>query len=194
MQMIASMNLAESRATLLLEDFPDSGSDYDGDDVTPDNEAPKPERKKGQCMRRVVVDLTLNAFNNAEVYYEERRAALGKRERTEQVHPRLLQCSPVDTYHLTFIPSEALVHALMRQMLPLLFRESSGALLALIMLHLSGTFGTSQGVTKPASERVQDGKAQVTFSCTTATIPTYNSTVTKGCPSTVSTTLFFIRI
>lgn len=121
MQMISSMNLAESRATLLLEDFPDSGSDYDSDDVIPDDAAAggdgsggdaakaseetgpdgsqnenensaqavvaakKKARRKGPCMRRVVVDLTLNAFTNAEAYYEERKAALGKRERTEQV-------------------------------------------------------------------------------------------------------------
>jgi hypothetical protein len=36
-------------------------------------------------MRRVAVDLTLNAFSNAEAYYEERRGALDKRGRTEQV-------------------------------------------------------------------------------------------------------------
>ena len=112
MQMIASMNLAESRATLLLEDFPDSGSDYDGDDVTPDDAAPKLARRKAPCMRRVVVDLTLNAFNNAEAYYEERRAALGKRERTEQVRPRPLQClrSPLALYHLTYAPMHLCVH------------------------------------------------------------------------------------
>lgn len=102
MQMVASMNLAESRATLLLEDFPESESDYDSDDVTQDDAEPsrndpttqqtlKPGKaaqkggKRGANMQRVVVDLTMNAFNNAEAYYEERKAAVDKRARTEQV-------------------------------------------------------------------------------------------------------------
>lgn len=99
MQMIACMNLGESRATLLLEDFPDdsdSGSDSDATSST--DTAPKKGRKKGPCMRRVVVDLSLNAFTNAEAYYEERRAALGKRQRTEQVPSLPLHCTPVATF------------------------------------------------------------------------------------------------
>jgi predicted ribosome quality control (RQC) complex YloA/Tae2 family protein len=115
--MIASLNLEESRATLLLEDFPDSDSD-DGSDSNPQpadssrSDAARPgtsqhgnesessaknegggggkgPRKKGPSLRKVVVDLTANAFTNAEAYYEERKAALEKIKRTEQVRVRL---------------------------------------------------------------------------------------------------------
>jgi hypothetical protein len=126
-QMIASLNLEESRATLLLEDFPDSDSDNDSDgdpqpadSILPDAAPPgtsqhgnesesesstknggaaagagggggggKGPRKKGPSLRKVVVDLTANAFTNAEAYYEERKAALEKIKRTEQVRVRL---------------------------------------------------------------------------------------------------------
>lgn len=94
------LKLEENTATLLLSEFAEA-EDEEMDDVTDsepsdsedeETQAKKPPQHKAEDKRLAVdIDLGLSPWSNARQYYDQRRVAATKQERTEQASQKALR-------------------------------------------------------------------------------------------------------